>query len=283
MSDSNPILQGARVSLAHAEVVGPIEKQWCRARFGADLEDTDWVRLALPAPYAARVGDVLLVARSPEGSYAIGVLETAPATPSTESAASTYECHESGQTRLGVRDEQGDVLFEYDPDRRKATLSVPEGDLELRSGGNLDLVSGQEVRMVSAQGIAIESSREIDLRVGDAGARLRMANEATSLQGESLRVEAKRTELRSDAIEGRASSVELEFGRLRTVARRVERVADTVVETARSFQQRVEGLHQTTAGRLRQLVDGVAQLRAERLNVRGRRGVKLDGEKIHLG
>ena len=269
----------------HAEVVGPIEKQWCRVRFEDEPEGPEaWVRLAVPAPYAPARGDLLLVVRAPACAYAIGVLEAAAPETRPEEGASVFREGGPGALRLGVRDASGHVLFAYEPARGRAVLSVPEGDLELRAGRHLDLVSGGQVRLFAAAGVELESGGAVALTAGlQAPARLRLDEGRASLRAERVELDARDGQLRAERLRAEVADADVEAGQLRLAVRRLVTVAEEIVQRARSFQRRVEGLYESSAGRARQLVEGAHQLRAGRLDLRGRKGVKIDGDKIHLG
>ena len=77
--------------------------------------------------------------------------------------------------------------------------------------------------------------------------------------------------------------VELRSPRLDLRADRLEIAAQAIVERSLRCYRRVKHALQTTAGRLRTLVDGQATLQADRIVEHARKDVRIDGERINLG
>ena len=69
----------------------------------------------------------------------------------------------------------------------------------------------------------------------------------------------------------------------RTVARRIETLATTVIERAQNTYRKVEGLAQLRAGRMRTLVDATYHIKSKKTYLRADTDVKIDGKRIHLG
>jgi len=279
-----------RSDVAEATVVECAEKQWCRVRADGD-EALRWARLAVAPPWRPARGDRVLLARGAGPAlYVVGVLESAGAAAAEERAtaeggACAYRRRDAGgEERLGVRDAAGRVLFEFCPRTGRAELEAGEGGLALRTAGHLDLVAGRSLRLFGAQSASVESAG--DARLGHVGAdagRVRADAEGVHLAGRRLAAAATETELASARARLRAEEVDARVGRLRTVARHLETVAEQVSERLQSASRVVEGLQRLVAGRVHTRARGSARLQAERVDVRGARGVRLDGERIDLG
>jgi len=273
-------------ALCAAEVLDGIEKQWCRVR----REGTAplWARIALRPPHGLRAGDRVLLALGGEAAaFVIGVLESAAVGEDDRAAASVFHEREDEDERLGVRDAEGRVLFEYRPESGRATLRAPRGDLVLESAaGAVRVVAAQDIGLSAGGSLRAASGGRLDLEAGRTGgeqASLQLADRQATLQGERLALRGRRAELDVEEGRVRAGSLHAEAGRLHLVAEVLETSARRILERAESVRRVVSGLQETIAGRLRLRSSGALQLRARRLNARADEGVRIDGDSIHLG
>src|SRR5690606_15755042 len=103
-----------------------------------------------------------------------------------------------------VRDEEGRLLFEYDPRPRRAVVHVPEGDLEIAvDRGGLTLSARDDVRIGSER--AVELSVE---RGEGASAKVALRAEGATLAGAVVRLVGERAELLAARVGIRARLME---------------------------------------------------------------------------
>ncbi len=77
--------------------------------------------------------------------------------------------------------------------------------------------------------------------------------------------------------------VRISSARVTVQAGKLELVARSVVERFGDVWRRIKGVFQSRAGRVRHVVDGSYNVKAERIVERATKDVKIDGEKINLG
>ena len=194
--------------------------------------------------------------------------------------------HEDGE-RLEVRDREGRLVFEYDPESGRSTLSVPRGDLALQAPeGHIDLVAAKGVRCQSAGPIEIESTSAVSLGVaGNPGGRsgLLLGSGVAQLKAPRVGVRADQASMGVDALRYHGRKLHAKLDSALLVANRVETVAQRILEKAVNVYRRVEQLHQLRAGRVRTHVEGAHLVQAGTSEHRARGPVRIDGERIELG
>lgn len=127
--------------------------------------------------------------------------------------------------------------------------------------------------VIDGQAIDIHARTDMSLRTNGT---LSLEGDAVRLNGRELAVDVTDTRWRGERWDG-----DLDRATLR--ARRLETTVETVVQTARDVYQTVRGLAQMQAGRLKTIVEGVAQLRARRVAHRADESYKVRSDKVHLG
>lgn len=191
---------------------------------------------------------------------------------------------EPGEERLRVRDRHGALIFDYDPDSGRATLSVP-GDLSLATEGTLDLAAARGVCVTSPGPVAFHSSTVVSAGVSHEGrfSGMRAVPQMLGLSGRRLDVTADEARLavtRSELLGERAHAT---VERVKVTATRIETVAERAIQRFKNVYEHVDELKQQRLGRLRALVRGAIDLRGASATVIAEREVKIDGERIHLG
>ena len=165
---------------------------------------------------------------------------------------------------LCVRRADGQTLFEYRLDEGGVlTLRGETVRLESSAGG-IELESAGKIRIAGRE---IESSAVVGHR----------------LQAGRLQMQAESTELRSREIDVQGKQLSASLERARLTVRRIETAAEVIVEQARNVYRKVRELCQLRAGRTKTIVDGTAQLKAERVAHRSRGSYKVRSDDIQLG
>ena len=204
-----------------------------------------WARLAIPAECELRAGDrALVIGENPSDLYVIGILERGR--PTTAAAAPLRLVGGAYATASGPRDEQRLQVFSA---RDELLFEYDEAGRTARVN-----VECGDIQFVARRGnIAFVSGQDV------------------VIQGRSVGIAG-------------ASEVRLESGaHVRIVARRIESIADTVIEKAKNAYRAVERLNQLKAGRLRTLVDETFHLKARRTVVASGEDCKITAAQIHLG
>jgi len=224
-----------------------------------------WARLAIPYTYKPSWGDTLLVAgEDPEHFYVIGVLNTQGCEPEPERAvvlgngAMAVVGGPPEGERLRVFSKEGGLIFEYDADTGKSRVDIPAGDLEVTTKEG-------DIAFTSAKGIRFCSRTAIDMQSPDLGIKARRGD----IQIQVAKYQGKQ-------FLGRVKNV-------RVVMKRLETLADNVIEKAKNVYRTVEGLTQLRTGRLRTLVEATYQLKSKKAFLKADEDFKVKAEKIYLG
>ncbi len=172
-----------------------------------------------------------------------------------EGSAATIE-----EGRLTVRDGDGALLFEYDPEGKRAVVHVPTGDLAIAADRG-------KVELRGAEGVVLRSD------VGAVDVEAPVLRAGVGLVDVDVDDEATFT----------ARALRTTVDRLRQRVELVEVTAGRIVERARESYRDVQDLAQTRAGRIRFVADKTFHVLGTRTLLKARKDLKLKGDKIHLG
>ncbi len=241
---------------------------------------------ALSAERAFKTGDRVLVAGADDGEcYILGPVRSGgPArrrdrSLETDEGASARIVEQAGEERIQVRDAEERVLFEYCPETRCGTLTMPLGDLRLSAPeGDIDLVAGKTLRCRGeavhlASGMSEENQRS----------KLSLEHDSMALRSASLSMAVDRATVAAGETQVCGARLVVTMDQARMVYRKLETVAERIVQRARDLYAHVEDLQQTRAGRLRTLVAGALHLKSGHASVTAEEEVKINGQEIHLG
>lgn len=187
---------------------------------------------------------------------------------------------------LRVRDRQGAILFEYDPERGQGRLVMPTGDLRLEAPeGNVEVMAGGEIRCMAAGGVALHSATSVSMSASDGAetAGLRVDGQSAALTGRRVGVHAEEGDFRITRARYAGQWVEAGVERAELMFDKVERRVGRLVERATRAYHYVEELHQLKAGRSRTRVDDALDIDAGRVTMKAREDVDIDGRQINLG
>lgn len=253
-----------------------------------------WARIALPGDYALKPGDTVLVTGdAPDNLYVIGILSARSAAPdaaprlrSRTGAYAELAAAPDNET-LRVHSPTGQLLFEYDPARNQARVSIPDGDLQIATpNGGMEFAAGQDIRL---HGRLIHLSGRWGVRlavastVGKVLSALTLQKRKARLESSRLDVATERADVQISETQFRGDRVFAHVGWLKTVADRSETVARIVIERADNAYRTVKELAQLTAGRARAFVDSIYHFKAGKAYLKSDEDFKIQGDKIHLG
>jgi hypothetical protein len=198
------------------------------------------------------------------------------------SGASAELAERDGAELVLVRDARGRVLFEYDAESGRGSLSMPEGDLSLCApAGAIELVAATAIRCVSAGEVSLRSSTGASIAAGEA--LLRADRRGVTIAGERLALGARRGEVEVDEMRYAGRELAATVPLVRLGMQLFESAAERVVTRVGDLFQHVEGLQQLRAGRLRALVRDTVLLKGRDVSVRAEQDASIDGERINLG
>ncbi len=282
-----------------ATVAGPLlEKGTCLVRLVSQeggVERNLTARLFFTPDEPVRVGDeVLVLATSPDAVFIAGKApsDDRPArsvrqieTKSGASARLASSGEQGQEEELRVFSGKGQLIFRYLPESGKSIVSAPEGDMEfLCPDGDISFVSKKEIRMRGGGKVSLQSDRSVSLGVGDGeNARIALTRDQIDLSGNRLRASGQEADVALLETRFRGNRLLAKIDQGKIVARRLETVADAVVQKAKNMVRHVENLNQTTAGRMKTLVRDLYHLKGRWTVVKAEKKVKINGEKIHLG
>jgi hypothetical protein len=229
-----------------------------------------------PAPALSWGDRVLVAGEDLDVCYVIGVIESSAreARVATRSGASAVSIDRDGDERIEVRDREARLLFAYDPDIGRGTLSMPEGDLSLEAPrGSIELVSAGPIRCKSEASVSISAG----------SSSLELGRSAAKISSHELELRSRRADILFGEATYRGERFSAAVEQAKVVTRKLETVAGWVFARARSVFRKVDDVDQLEAGRTRTLVQGSHTVRAACAAIEAERDVKIDGSSIHLG
>jgi hypothetical protein len=247
-----------------------------------------WAQPATRGAEAVIPGQRVLVALgAQDAAYIIGVLDVVERRVTSREGVSASVLEDERGHRIEVRGAGQEMLFEYHPSSRSARLHLPAGDLHVTApNGDLTFSAGGAVRL-RGQTIDLAATSSVRLFVHDAAARVlnavRLGRQSTAITTRRARIEAERADFAVGQTTVTGERLATNVSLIRTTAERIETVAETVTERFGTLCQRVSGLVQARAGRLRMLVAGSWHGRAAQADLRTKETFKVDGKRIHLG
>jgi hypothetical protein len=204
----------------------------------------------------------------------------------TKNGTSVSLLTENGIEKITLRNDTGQIIFEYQPETKKCCFTVPEGDLHFNApAGNISFSSGRDIKMKCPGDIMVEGEGKIAMHSGmlsPGNAALVIDRQQLHLQGCEVAIVAEegkfafaRTFLRS-----RQFAAKIERGR--ATLDDLEIVVETIRQKAKNVFQNVENLLQINSGRMRTFVRGLYNLKGDRTYIKAEKDIKLKGDKIHL-
>ncbi|HYH94571.1 DUF3540 domain-containing protein [Hyalangium sp.] len=246
--------------------------------------------VAVPAPYAPRAGDSVLVAPGRGGErYVVGVLvalrEATPPLVLRDGTSAAVSEGAEGEV-LSVRDASGRLVFEHHAAAHRSVVHAT-GNLELRADeGGILLSARDTVRVHSAREVRVESDHSVRLGTTPAGDR----------PASSLAMDARGTRLSTPHLEARADTARVELEEASLTARAISTTCETarhtvdvlevqagrILERAENVYRDVKELAQTRAGRVRVFAETTFHLFGRRTLFKAKEDLKLKADKIHL-
>jgi dUTPase len=256
-----------------------------------------WAFLSLELLTELAPGDTVLVTgETIDACYIIGIVKrnsvievkADPLRVMSKNGAYAQTINERGKESIQVRDNLDNLVFEYDTEQQRATLTVAKGDLCLNAlEGEIQLFSSNGINCRSLGDVKLESQSEIILQVPSAAATpdsaLQLTAQRASLSAQAFDIKAKQASLLAEHTKVEGESLIATLARSKLVIERLETVAQRIFQRAVNIFSRVENLQQTQAGKVRTLVSEDYYLKAQHTDIQAEQDVKINGDKIHLG
>jgi hypothetical protein len=231
---------------------------------------------------------VLITGESFEACYITGVIKRQAPKVSTQTGSYAQVVRHEGTETLQVRDQQGNLIFEYDAEQRRATLSITDGDLCLNApNGEIQLFSSAGIRCSSLGPVDIDSRSKVNISVPCVTAapesKLQLTAQAATLASPTCHINAKQANLLAEHTKVEGESLTATLSRSRLVIERLETVAGRVLQRAKDVFYRVENLQHTQAKSIRTTASDDYYLKSKHTDIQAKDDVKINGDKIHLG
>lgn len=253
-----------------------------------------WARLAI-AYENVEIGQMVLVAgQSVDDLYVIGLLNLGKPSSKKQSqlvlrnGASAAVVGSPDEEKLELRSKAGDIVIEYDSRTGKTRVNVGTGDLEfIAQEGNIEFSASKDIRFDSKQRIEMRSVSGIRLvttnLIGKLLCSLALNPGRLKVNSNEVVVEAHKSEIRITETSYVGKRISLTVAQARLIAGKFEILANDVVQKAKNIYTQVEGLVQTTAKRMRTMVDSTYHLKSKQAFLKAEEDFKVNADKIHLG
>lgn len=252
-----------------------------------------WAVLAIEIDGQLQVGDkVLVTGESPDSCFVTGIIKRqAPrhkAPLVTQKGAYAQVIERDGRETIQIRDQQDSIVFEYDTDKGRATLSVAEGDLCLNAPhGAIKLFSSEGIHCNSLSDVRFDSQSEIHFAVPATASApesaIKLTPQRMTLSGPKCEIKTQQATLLAKHTKIEGESLNATLARSRVVIERMETIAGRVVQRVKDIFCRVENLQQTQAKTVRTTVSNDYYLTSNHADIQAKDDVKINGNKIHLG
>jgi len=296
----NELVSRAFVCPAKIIEVGDDNLYRVRGEFINAMQDSEtlaWAFLSIELLNDLQLGDtVLITGETLDACYIIGVvkrntikhIDSEPTRLMSKHGAYAQTITEQGKESIQIKDENDNLVFEYDTEQQRATLSVAKGDLCLNAlDGEIQFFSSKGINCRSLGDVKLESQSEIKLQVPSASATpvsaLQLTAQRACLSAKACDIKTRQANLLADHTKVEGESLIATLARSRLVIERLETVAQRVFQRAVNIFSRVENLQQTQAGKVRTLVSEDYYLKAQHTDIHAEQDVKINGDKIHLG
>ena len=251
------------------------------------------VRVMTPLHQTLTPGNEVLVVEDHQGNfYIIGVLtqgDNVLPRKQVTAADGTYAAISTSETApiLGVYSNDNKLLFEYDPETKKAKIysdadnvvfEAGKGNLEFKAAGNIRL-KGHHVELSGRSGVALSAGQIFEkTRSG-----LTLKPGQVDVSGRDIKVSARRAGIFIEEVKNNIKTLTSKIGSVRLVTEKLETTAASIIEKAKDTYRTTENLSQIKAGRMRMLINRTFHLGSKTAVIKAKDDVKVKGEKIHLG
>lgn len=248
--------------------------------------ESGWLQRArVPEAMALSAGDEVLIVGNGDGACWVTTQLSARRRHLELAGGARAEVDSDDPGRLSIYAASGELVLEFDAERGRAVVQAEHGDVEVAAAdGDLQLRAANTLRL-EGERIEARSRHETRLECGDATSRsgITLSARGARLVGPLVETVAERAEVRARELRQTVGELVTHAETVRQVARKVESVAEQVVEKAKRSLRTVEGLAQLRAGRMRTLVEETWHLKSRKALLRSQRDFKVKADQIHLG
>lgn len=261
---------------------------------GLHIKKEITARLAIPLFHKLASGDDVLVAEgNNDNFFVLGVLnknsensDPAPKMIVADGTFASINSSENGQ-KLGVYSNNNELIFEYDPDTKKARIfsdaedmvfDAPNGNIKFNAAGNIHL-KGHQVELSGRSGIGLSVGQVFEkIRSG-----ISLKPGKIDVASQEVKISAQRASLFLDEARNNIKAVVSKIGSAKMIVDKLETTASSIIEKTKNSYRTTENLSQVKAGRMRMLIQKTFHLGSRSSIIKAKEDVKVKGEKIHLG
>lgn len=239
-------------------------------------------------------GDRVLVIPDKLGNmYITGVLSTCASPEKTADkiqlkGGASASIDQSGQQNLlNVYSNSNELVFQYDADANKARIMAETGDLEVVAGKGSMAFSSRGNLSFDARQIQFKGRHQVEIGTDNEGdhqqSNLLLGSGKLALSSNKIKATANRGDLCINETHISGKSLVGKIASVRLVAKKIETLADTVMEKASNLYRSIKGLTQLKTGRKRTIVETTCHMKAEKTILKSDKDFKVKADKIHLG
>ncbi|WP_321494436.1 DUF3540 domain-containing protein [uncultured Desulfobacter sp.] len=192
-------------------------------------------------------------------------------------------------TGLKLYSQTGGLVFEYDDASGKCRVNLPSGDMAFSADrGRMDFFAAEGFRFVSGGPLALSSQEGLSLSVSGPDEKtnrssIELKPGVMAAESDQVDIRARSGHLNMEKACVKGNWLDFTAQDIRLSADKMETIAREMVQQVKDVYQTVEGLCQTTAGRIRTMVEESLHFKSRKIFVKAEQDVKIKGDKIHLG
>lgn len=198
-------------------------------------------------------------------------------------------CHGATATvegeSLALRDAEGMLVARFDPKTGVTEIAAARGDLRLSAPhGKVVVEAALDVEITAARDIVQHGVRKLVARAGaKAETTLRLGATEAVLEAPAVTACARRASLEADEVTTLAERVSLRATEVAWALGRMELRAERWRQRVRDIYSDVDGMVQTKAARIRNLVSESFHLSSTRTRLVSKEETSIDGKRVLLG
>lgn len=295
VSDEMPVMQIAKYFGPATVIDFDEDKNLVLLKINGINGDAEaWSRLAIPYNHKFILGDEVLAAGEDINEmYVIGILNLSSKNAAEENKLSLENKSHTVKNKTGqsekfkLHTESGELIFEYDEEKRKYRVNVKAGDIEFVSDGSISFISKENIHFKSSQSIEMECRSGmrfsiLDL-IGKVLSSMSLRHRKIKLDSSNLDVTSQRADIAVQDLKYLGTNFSATIKRVKLIAGKFETIVNDIINRAKNVYSTVEELTQLKTKRMRTFVVSTLHIKAKNSYLKSEEDFKINGKKIHLG